>query len=61
MKVTINYKYSSRNIFRAEMSDIKINDFWQWLNKNIPSTEARKLKEIVDCDYKRLMLNKYAK
>lgn len=43
------------------MSDIKVNDFWAWLNKMIPVSESRKLLDIVDCDYKRQMIHKYSK
>ncbi len=61
-KVTINLnEHQEFDVYRHKMSDIKVNDFWAWLNKMIPVSESRKLLDIVDCDYKRQMIQKYSK
>lgn len=52
---------TSFTIHKKTMSEIKINDFWGWLNRYIPNNQALKLMEIVDCDYKRIMIRKYSK
>lgn len=62
MKVTIIINSeNSFDVYQHVMSEIKINDFWAWLNSKIPASESRKLLEIVDCDYKRQMIQKYSK
>lgn len=53
--------YKSFVINKRQMSEIKINDFWSWLNRYIPNNESLKLLEIVDCDYKRIMIKQYSK
>lgn len=52
---------NSFDVYKHIMRDIKVNDFWAWLNKMIPVGESRKLLDIVDCDYKRQMIQKYSK
>ena len=52
---------TSFTIHKKSMSEIKINDFWGWLNKYIPNEQVLKLLEIVDCDHKRIMIRKYSK
>ena len=62
MENTVLIKLSENNemtIYRHIMTEIKINDFWAWLNKYIPSFEALRLLDICDCDYKRQMIRKY--
>lgn len=62
MIVTIKLnENNSFDVYKHIMSDIKINDFWAWMNRMIPVSESRKLLEIVECDYKRLMIHKYSK
>ncbi|MCT4321835.1 hypothetical protein [Elizabethkingia anophelis] len=62
MKVTIILNSeNSFDVYQHVMSEIKIKDFWAWLNSKIPAFESRKLLEIVDCDYKRQMIQKYSK
>ncbi|HAY3553790.1 hypothetical protein [Elizabethkingia meningoseptica] len=62
MKVTIILSSeNSFDVYQHVMSEIKINDFWAWLNSKIPVSESRKLLEIVDCGYKRQMIQKYSK
>jgi len=61
-KVTININERQEfDVYRHKVNEIKINDFWAWLNKMIPVSESRKLLDIVDCDYKRQMIIKYSK
>lgn len=59
---TVVIKLSESNemtIYRHIMADVKINDFWAWLNRCIPAFEALRLLDICECDYKRLMIRKY--
>lgn len=59
---TVLIKLSEHNemtIYRHIMRDIKINDFWGWLNKNIPASEVLILLDICECDYKKLKIYKY--
>lgn len=57
-KVIINDKLT---ISKHQMSNVKVNDFWSWLNRLIPNSKALLLLDIVDCDHKRLMIRKYSK
>lgn len=62
MTNTVVIKLSEHNemtIYRHIMREIKIDDFWAWLNKYIPAFEVLRLLEICECDYKRLMIRKY--
>lgn len=62
MENTVVIKLSQNNemtICRHIMSDIKIGDFWAWLNRYIPAFEVLRLLDICECDYKRLMIRKY--
>ena len=64
MENTILIKLRENNemtVYRHVMSEIKINDFWAWLNRFIPNSESLKLIDICDCDYKRQMIRKYSK
>ena len=64
MSNTIIIKLSENNemtVYRQIMSEIKINDFWAWLNRFIPNSESLKLIDICDCDYKKKMIRKYSK
>lgn len=61
-KVTIKINENQDfDVYKRSLSEIKTNDFWEWLNKMIPISESRKLLEIVDCDYKRQMIIKYSR
>ncbi len=61
-KVTINLNERQEfDVYRHKVNEIKINDFWAWLNRMIPVSESRKLLDIVDCDYKRQMIMKYSR
>lgn len=61
-KVTININGREEfDVYRHKINEIKINDFWAWLNRMIPVSETRKLLDIVDCDYKRQMIMKYSR
>lgn len=35
--------YNEMTIYRHVMRDIKVEDFWAWLNFNIPAPEALRL------------------
>ena len=64
MSNTILIKLSENNemtVYRHVMSEIKINDFWPWLNRFIPNYESSKLLDICDCDYKRQMIRRFSK
>lgn len=61
-KVTININGREEfDVYIHKINEIKINDFWAWLNRIIPVSESRKLLDIVDCDYKRQMIMKYSR
>ena len=57
----IGDKERSFNIHKKQMQDVKINDYWAWLNRFVPTNQAKKLLDIADCDYKIRMIYQYSK